>query len=470
MSALWQIDAMIEAMDARPVGDMPPEITDISIDTRSLGEGDAYFAIKGDVHDGHKFIDAAQSAGARLAVVSEEKLPTLANTTLPLLVVGDVLTALEALGRASRARSKAKIIAVTGSVGKTSTKEALRHMLAACGTVHASIASFNNHWGVPLTLARMAKDCDYGVFEIGMNHPGEITPLVAMVKPNIAMITNVEEVHIGAFSDVGEIARAKAEIFSGVVDGGGVVLNRDNEHFGLLTKLARESGVDNIATFGEDEKSDVRLKNVKLHGSCSCAMIELFGEETAVKIGVPGRHIVQNILGSMAVVKLAGADMTRAVLALGDMKPETGRGTRFSFALGDGKITLIDESYNANPASMRAAITMLAASRPGRRGRRIAVLGDMLELGERSGEMHSALAEPLEEAAIDLVYLVGPEMQHLVSALPVPMMASHVQEVGDIKSILFSSLCPGDVVMAKASKGIGFASLIADMVKKYESV
>ncbi len=470
MSVLWQSDLMIKAMKARPIGDIPPEVADISIDTRSLCKGDAYFAIKGDVHDGHKFIGAAQNAGAGLAVVSEEKLPALGSTTLPLLVVDDVLAALEALGRASRARSKAKIIAVTGSVGKTSTKEALRHMLAACGKVHASIASFNNHWGVPLTLARMAQDCDYGVFEIGMNNPGEIIPLVAMVQPHIAIITNVEEVHIGAFSGIEEIARAKAEIFSGVVEGGAVVLNCDNEHFDLLSKLAKKIGIKNIATFGEDDYSDVRLAKVKLHGSCSCAMIELFGEETAIKIGVPGRHVVQNILGSLAVVKLAGADMTKAVLALGDMRPETGRGTRFKFALGDEKIILIDESYNANPASMRAAINMLAASKPGKRGRRIAVLGDMLELGKHAADLHAALAGPLEDAAVDLVYLVGPKMQDLASALPSPMLASHVQEVGDIKSILFKSLCPGDVVMAKASKGIGFAGLVADMVKKYESV
>lgn len=469
MSNLWQVEAMIAAMKARPHGDMPDGIHDISIDTRSLQKGDAYFAIKGDVHDGHAFLTGAQRAGAALGVVSEEKLPSLGAVTLPLLVVDDVLVALEQLGMAARERTNAKIIAVTGSVGKTSTKEALRHMLAANGKVHASVASFNNHWGVPLTLSRMPQDAQFGIFEIGMNHPGEISPLVRMVRPHIALITNVEAAHLGAFSGIEEIAKAKAEIFDGLVPGGSVVLNRDNAYYEYLASVAKDLGFESIVGFGKCEGAEVRLKKVKLHDRCSCVMVDMFGEEAAIKVGAPGRHVVQNILGCLAVVKLAGADMTKSVLALGDMTVEKGRGTRHELLVGGGKTILIDESYNANPASMRAAIAMLEAAHPEKRGRRIAVLGDMLELGEKSGELHEALAKPLETAAIDQVFLVGPEMQHLAETLQATMLASYVPEVEDVKSILFSALRTGDVVMLKASKGVGFAGLVEDLVKKFRN-
>ena len=468
MSKLWITDALISAMNARPVGGMPQTIGGISIDTRSLQAGDAYFAIKGDVHDGHKFIGAAQSAGAALAVVAEEKLPALGSITLPLLVVNDVLEALEKLGSASRERSKAQIIAVTGSVGKTTTKEALRHVLSASGSVHASIASFNNHWGVPLTLARMPEDIQFGVFEIGMNHAGEISPLVKMVQPHVAVITNVEAAHLGAFANVEEIAKAKAEIFDGVVEGGAVVLNRDNAYYNLLVSMAEKTGIEKIVSFGEGEGSDVLLTKLKQHDRCSCLMASLFDEDIAVKIGVPGRHIAQNVLAVLAVANLAGADMTKSALALADMQSEAGRGARHRLALGRGQFTLIDESYNANPASMKAAIAMLVASKPNNMGRRIAVLGDMLELGEKSGEMHAALVSELSGTNIDQVFLVGSDMVHLRDNLQFDLLASYVPDVNQLKPILFSSLQADDVVMVKASKGIGFAGLVDELVRKYK--
>jgi UDP-N-acetylmuramoyl-tripeptide--D-alanyl-D-alanine ligase len=469
MSVLWDIDALISVMNARPVGELPSGIGGISIDTRSLQEGDAYFAIKGDVHDGHKFVGAAQNARAVIAVVAEEKLPALGSFTLPLLVVNDVLAALELLGQASRERSKAQIIAVTGSVGKTTTKEALRHVLSASGKVHASIASFNNHWGVPLTLARMPEDTQFGVFEIGMNHAGEISPLVKMVQPHIAVITNVEAVHLGSFADVDEIAAAKAEIFEGVVEDGAVVLNRDNAYYDFLTNLAGKSGIKQIVSFGEADGSHVQLSKLKLHDRCSCLMAKLFDEDIAVKIGVPGRHIAQNVLAVLAVAKLAGADMTKSALALADLQPEAGRGARHQLAIGRGYFTLIDESYNANLTSMRAAIAMLKASKPDNMGRRIAVLGDMLELGKKSGEMHGDLANEFSRTNIDQVFLVGPDMAHLRDNLPPDLLASYVADVNQLKPILFSSLQADDVVMVKASKGIGFAGLVDELVQKYKS-
>ncbi len=468
MNDLWSVEALINAMNARPMGEMPEAIGGISIDTRSLNTNDAYFAIKGDIHDGHKFVGAAQSAGAALAVVAEEKLAAMGSISLPLLVVKDVLVALELLGRAARKRSKAKIIAVTGSVGKTTTKEALRHVLSASGTVHASVASFNNHWGVPLTLARMPEDTKFGIFEIGMNHADEITPLVKMVRPHVAVITNVEAAHLGAFANVDEIAKAKAEIFDGLVEGGSAVLNRDNYYFEMLTEFAIAAGVKSIVSFGEADGADVHLNKLKLHDRCSCMMAKLFDEDIAVKIGVPGRHIAQNVLAVLAVAKLAGADLTKSVLALGDMQSEAGRGARHKLSIATGTFTLIDESYNANPASMTAAIDMLKSSEPSGSGRRIAVLGDMLELGEHSGAMHGALADELTDTNIDQVYLVGADMVHLQARLPSSLLASYVPDVKQLQVILFSNLRAGDVVMVKASKGIGFAGLVDELVRKYQ--
>jgi len=259
MSYLWTLQDFLAATDGRPVGDMPEGITGISIDSRTLKPGEAFFAIKGDNFDGHDFIGKAASAGAAIAVVSEDRLVALGRWNMPLIVVRDVLEAMVQLGRASRARSKAQIVAITGSVGKTTTKDMMRTVLSASGKVHASVASFNNHWGVPLTLARMPVDTRFGIFEIGMNHPGEITPLVAMVKPHVAMITNVAPAHLGAFDSIEDIARAKAEIFNGIVPGGYVLLNRDNDHFELLEKLAQRTGVEHIQSFGATEGAEYRL-------------------------------------------------------------------------------------------------------------------------------------------------------------------------------------------------------------------
>jgi len=234
---------MADAMGATLEGAIGNQVDGVSIDTRTLEAGDAYFAVKGDVHDGHKFVAHAHAAGAAVCVVAHNMRETLSGELGTLLIVDDVLVALEKLGQAARQRTSAKIVAVTGSVGKTTTKEALRTALGASGRVHASAASYNNHWGVPLTLARMHENTQYGVFEIGMNHPGEITPLVKMVSPDVVVINNVAAVHLGAFKDVDEIAHAKAEIFDGLKAGGTAVLNRDDERFELLSDIAASKNV-----------------------------------------------------------------------------------------------------------------------------------------------------------------------------------------------------------------------------------
>ncbi|WP_346432254.1 UDP-N-acetylmuramoylalanyl-D-glutamyl-2,6-diaminopimelate--D-alanyl-D-alanine ligase [Breoghania sp. L-A4] len=404
--ALWTSDALIEAVDARSVGGVEALVTGISIDSRTMKRGEAFFAIKGDRFDGHDFVTAAMERGAALAVVADDRLDELPRSGR-YVVVPDVLAALEDLGRAARARTEARIVAVTGSVGKTSTKEMLRLAFEACGRTHASVASFNNHWGVPLTLARMPQATEYGVFEIGMNHPGEIESLVAMVRPHTAIITTVEAVHLEHFGSVEAIAKAKSEIFSGLEPGGVAILNADNDQYDLLRFLAHTASVPRVVSFGVRRDADIHLEQVVCHEDCSCASARVLDVPVSYKIGAPGRHLVQNSLAVLGAVSLSGADLARAMQPLARMKPPKGRGERHQLALANGPATLIDESYNANPASMRAAISLLGATPIERPGRRIAVLGDMLELGEASASLHRALARPLEEAHVDLVYCAG---------------------------------------------------------------
>ncbi|WP_269930396.1 UDP-N-acetylmuramoylalanyl-D-glutamyl-2,6-diaminopimelate--D-alanyl-D-alanine ligase [Aminobacter sp. HY435] len=467
MSHLWTSDALVEATGGRPFGQMPEGISGISIDSRSLKPGEAFFAIKGEAMDGHDFATAAIKAGAGLLVVAEGKLPALGRLSAPMIVVPDVLAALEKAGVAARARTRARIIAVTGSVGKTSTKEALRHALSSVGTVHASAASFNNHWGVPLTLARMPEDCDYAIFEIGMNHPGEISPLVRMVRPRIAIVTLIAAAHLGFFRNLDEIAKAKAEIFEGVEPGGSVLLNRDDGRFKLLEKYARAAGIDNVLCFGENARADFRLLRCTLEADHSMIVARVGGRDVAARIGAPGRHIVQNALAVLGAAHLCGADVPTVAIALASMSAESGRGQRHTLLLPDGPITLIDESYNANPASMKAAIELLDATPVSGSGRRIAVLGDMLELGSHSAKLHSALAELIGSTRTDMVLLAGPEMKALADTLPEGFRAEYRTGVEELKSVLLKTVQPGDAIMIKSSKGIGFNRLVEALVKTF---
>lgn len=468
---LWKSSDMVKAMEGRPVGHLPEGITGISIDSRTLRKGEAFFAIKGDVFDGHDFATAAMAAGAGLLVVTEARLPALGKLQVPMIVVDDVLAALTRLGIASRARSKAQIIAVTGSVGKTTTKEALRHVLSDCGKVHASAASFNNHWGVPLTLARMPEDTDYGVFEIGMNHHDEIRPLVKMVQPHVAVITLIAPAHLGHFANLEEIAVAKAEIFEGVLPGGYALLNRDDKRFKQLETLAVAAGIEHIATFGENARSTYKLRDLVMKTDCSCITVSLGGQEAAVKISAPGRHIVQNMLAVMGAAHLVGADMTKVVLALASLQAEAGRGAQYRLRHGDGTFTLIDESYNANPASMRAALSLLESTEPQgegiEKGRRIAVLGDMLELGKQSSKLHGDLARPIVDAHVNMLFIGGAHMSALKSAMPAEIQVEYRESVDELLPLVVKAVRPGDVVMIKSSKSIGFVKIVNALLKKY---
>jgi len=454
MSApLWTYDDFLAATGGRRQGAAPDAVTGISIDSRTLAPGEAFFAIKGDVHDGHDYATMALAKGAATAVVADSRLAGLGRSKGCLTIVDDVLDALRRLGVAARARSSAGIVAVTGSVGKTGTKEMLAAALAPDGDVHYSPASFNNHWGVPLTLARMPASAKYGVFEIGMNHAGEIEPLVKLVRPQVAIITTVEPVHLEYFKDVKAIARAKAEIFLGVVPGGAVILNRDNSHYALLAKLAKEAGIERIVSFGEHKKADLRLDMVILKPECSCVSATVFGEQVSYKLGAPGRHLVQNSIAVLGAVALLGADMAKAVMAFAELKPPRGRGERHTIAFprGGGNAMLIDESYNANPASMAAAIALLGQAIPEKTGRRIAVLGDMRELGKTSTRLHAGLAEALAAADVQTVFLAGPLMRALWDVLPADQRGGWAETAADLVPLVLKTVGPGDVVMVKGS-------------------
>ncbi|WP_028746290.1 UDP-N-acetylmuramoylalanyl-D-glutamyl-2,6-diaminopimelate--D-alanyl-D-alanine ligase [Rhizobium mesoamericanum] len=467
MNWLWTTEDMIAAMAGRPFGTLPEGITGISIDSRSIVPGEAFFAIKGDRVDGHDFASMAMANGAALLVVSEARLPAMGRLTVPVIVVEDVLAALGKLAIASRARSRAQIIAVTGSVGKTTTKEMLRRVLSPSGKVHASVASFNNHWGVPLTLARMPLDTYFGVFEVGMNHPDEIRPLVKMIRPHVAVVTTIAPAHLGNFKSIREIATAKAEIFEGVASGGKVVLNRDNDQFNFLERTAQAQGIQHIYSFGQHAKADFRLAEFNGSDQSSTLWITIDGDTKEVAIGAPGRHIAENALAALGVVKIVGADMQQAIGALATLQPEKGRGRRHRLAIDRSALTVIDESYNANPASMRAAIAVLASAVPAGAGRRVAILGDMLEMGDYAQRVHSDLAGPLLAAGIEHVWLAGPEMVALKESLPESVQVIHYETTEELADYVLNAVAAGDVLMVKSSLGLGFGKIVAALLDKF---
>ncbi|HEY2230824.1 MAG TPA: UDP-N-acetylmuramoylalanyl-D-glutamyl-2,6-diaminopimelate--D-alanyl-D-alanine ligase [Xanthobacteraceae bacterium] len=463
---LWTVRAMTEAMRAQAVGALPAAISGISIDSRTITPGEAFFAIAGDYRDGHDFVAAALAAGAGLAVVSAEKRASF-SPQAPLLVVTDVLGALGDLARAARARAQAKVIGVTGSVGKTSTKEALRLALAADGETHASVASYNNHWGVPLSLARCPQMARYAVLEMGMNHAGEIEALAALARPHVAIITAVAPVHLEFFASLAAIADAKAEIFRGLAAGGAAVLNRDNPQFARLRRHAQDAGVDRIVSFGEHPKADARLLKASLHPGCSTVQARILGTDLTYKLGAPGRHVVHNSLAVLAGVALVGADLALAGLALAQLKPATGRGARITLETRDGPAVLLDESYNANPASMRAALALLGQTEIGSQGRRIAVLGDMLELGAKGVELHRQLGESVLAHGIDLVFCCGPLMQALWEALPSERRAGYAETSARLEPQVLAAIRPGDAVMVKGSLGSRMGPIVKALERRY---
>ncbi len=429
----------------------PWSATGVSIDTRTLLPGDLFVALQGPNFDGHDYVMEAFARGAAAAVVAKSP-PDLAAGA-PVLFVDDTEAALRALARHARSRTAARICAITGSVGKTGVKEALRKVLSAQGPTAASEGNLNNHWGLPLSLARTARDTAYGVFEIGMNHAGELTPLSRLARPRVAVVTTVEAVHKAHFASLEAIADAKAEIFVGVEPGGTAVLNLDNSSYSRLRAAAENAGVGTLVSFGRDERADVRLIDAVMESAGSRIKASVHGAEMVYRIGAPGSHWVVNSLCVLAAAAALGADIPRAAAALSGFSVPAGRGQRTTVQVPGGSFELIDESYNASPVAMIAAFEVLGRTEPGRGGRRIAVLGDMLELGDDAEALHAGLARPLAGNAIDLVFTAGPAMAQLAEALPPAMRGGHCGDSARLASIVAAATNAGDVVMVKGSAG-----------------
>jgi UDP-N-acetylmuramoyl-tripeptide--D-alanyl-D-alanine ligase len=463
--ALWTSDAMAAAMGAERQGALPQSICGISIDSRTIAPGEAFFAIA-DRRDGHEFVAAALAAQAGLAVVAAERRAQFPNDA-PLLIVADVLAALRDLASAARGRTQAKVIGVTGSVGKTGTKEALRLALAKDGATHASVASYNNHWGVPLSLARCPANARYAVLEMGMNHAGEIAPLARLARPHVALITTIAPVHLEFLGSLTNIADAKAEIFLGVEPNGMAVINRDIPQFAQLRRRAIEAGIERIVSFGEHAAADARLIKSSLHPHCSTVQADILGTEITYKIGAPGRHLVLNSLAVLATAVLVGADLALAALALAELEPISGRGASIEIDLPGGPALVIDESYNANPASVGAALALLGQAPIGPHGRRIAVLGDMLELGPKGPALHRGLAAPVAANAVDLVFCCGPLMRSLWQALPASRRGGYAENSAALESQVLSAIRAGDAVMVKGSLGSRMAPIVKALQRVY---
>jgi UDP-N-acetylmuramoyl-tripeptide--D-alanyl-D-alanine ligase len=420
----------------------------LSIDTRTLKEGDLFVALKGDNRDGHDFVRAAFAAKAGAALVTRKP----EGVDGPLLTVANTQRGLEDLARAARARSNAKVIAVTGSAGKTTTKEILRHALNGLGRTHVSAASYNNHWGVPLSLAALPADVEYGVFEIGMNHFGEIRGLVSFVRPHVAMITTIAPAHLEFFGNCESIADAKSEIFEGLVPGGAALIPADSPYAGRLAARAAQAKVSHLVRFGSS--GEAKLISFTPDGDGMRVKADILGRAVDCYVGAPGAHIASNVVGALAAVALADGDVLNAAAGLKDFTALKGRGARFQ----SGDVTVIDESYNANPASMAAALALLGAAK----GRKIAVLGDMLEMG--AGDHHAALAAPVAAAKTDLVFASGREMKALWDALPKGQRGGYAENSTALAPELLAALKPGDTVLVKGSFGSKMA-VIVDALK-----
>ena len=434
-------------------------INSVTIDSREIGEDALFVAIKGDRFDGHDFVDTALNNGAVAALVSRGEGPGR-------ILVGDALEGMRAIARAARERSRAIVVGVTGSVGKTTTKEAIRVVFEAAGQTHASIKSFNNHWGVPLMLARFPEAAQFGVFEMGMSGPDEIRPLSQLVRPHIAVITTIAPAHLKAFGSLDGIARAKAEIFAGLEPGGTAVINADHAQLAVLLDEANAAGVGRVVTYGEARGADWRIVDVESTGDTSFATVEHEGERHALVLNVPGRHMVANATAALAVAHLAGIEPAVVLRALAGFGAQAGRGLRSNLGPRDKPLLLIDESYNANTASMNAALeTFAGQAAPD--GRKAIILGDMLELGEQSASLHASLAPAVNASGAERVYLVGAGMTALAEALGPSRVAAHTQTAGEMAEIVRNDLAYGDAVMVKGSNGVGLAGVVEALRKQF---
>jgi UDP-N-acetylmuramoyl-tripeptide--D-alanyl-D-alanine ligase len=451
MNSLWTSDEIAQAVDGTAHGSF--EAAGVAFDSREIGPDDLFIALKGEATDGHLFLDRAYAAGAAGAIVSTE-------ADRPSVRVTDTIAALNDLGRASRARSGARICGVTGSVGKTGTKEALYAALerAAPGQAHRSVKSYNNHTGVPLSLARMPREARFGVFEMGMNHAGELAALTRLVRPHVAIVTAIASAHREFFDSEEAIADAKGEIFQGLEEGGTALVPFDSPHRDRLLAAARPYAAK-VLTFGLSDGADICARDVvPSPAGGSLVTASLPDAELTFTISQPGEHWVSNAMAVLGAVQALGGDLAAAGLALADMAGLKGRGERHRVALATGEALLIDESYNANPSSMRATLRTLGAEKIA--GRRIAVLGAMKELGETSEAFHAGLAEPIEAACVEYAILVGQEMEPLAKALGQKVNMTHVPDVAAATQAVREQVRPGDAILVKGSNSIGLAALV----------
>jgi len=464
---LWTLGQIMQATRGQCLGDDHVRVEGLSIDTRSLARGDAFIAIHGPNRDGHAFVGAALSGDAACAIV-ETTYPEGAQEDR-IVRVGDTLAALNAIGSAARTRAKrAAVIAVTGSVGKTGTKEALRLALSPSGAVHASVKSFNNQWGVPLSLANMPRETRFGVFEAGMNHAGEIDVLTRLIRPHIAIVTTVAPVHLGFFDSVEAIADAKAEIFNGLEPGGFAVINRDSPYYARLEAAARGRHA-HIIGFGEHSGAAARAIEVLLEPDASNVTADILGERVTYRIGAPGRHLVHNSLAVLAAAKLAGGDLHHAAAALSGLRAQAGRGGREVLEVPGGPLAIIDESYNANPASMRAALETLGLTPRKDFSRRVAVLGDMLELGQKGPDLHRELAECIDAAGVDVVFACGELMAALYERLPASRRGGYAATAEELAPLVTQGVAAGDVIMVKGSFGSRMGPLVETVRRHFQA-
>lgn len=453
--ALWTSEEIAAATQGSASADFT--VSGVAFDSREVGPGDLFLALKGESTDGHRFLDQAFAQGAAGAVVCDP-------TDHPSVRVADTTHALNALGAASRARSTAKIIGVTGSVGKTGTKEALFAALDRIdpGCAHRSVKSYNNHTGVPLSLARMPRDARYGVFEMGMNHAGELAQLTRLVRPHVAIVTAIAPAHLGFFDSVEGIADAKGEIFQGLERGGTAIVPFDSPHRDRL-RAAAEPYATRIVTFGLGKGADVRaVETMRTRGGGTFVMARLGDRELSFTLSQPGDHWVSNAMAILAAVDAVGGDLEVAGLAMAELGGLAGRGARLAVPMGEGSALVIDESYNANPGSMRATLAVLAQEP----GRKLAVLGEMRELGVYSDALHAELADPIVEAGVSRAILVGEAMAPLAAALEGRIDFVHVADAAAAKVQLESTLRAGDAVLIKGSNGVRLASLVAALAER----
>jgi UDP-N-acetylmuramoyl-tripeptide--D-alanyl-D-alanine ligase len=456
--SLWTADEIAAATNGKAQGAFA--VDGISIDSRTVAKNDLFVALQGPTHDGHDHVESSLVAGASGCLVHRMPANLSQHRQDKLVVVKDTFTAMNNLGASARNRVNAKIAAITGSVGKTGTKEALKLAFGALGRTHATLGNLNNHWGVPLTLSRMPRDTEYGVFELGMNHTGEIAPLAKLVQPHVAIVTTVAAAHLEFFQSVGEIADEKASIAAGLVNGGTIVLPANSDYFDRMAGVAQRHGVTNIISFGTAGSANAKLISMAFTATGMQVVADILGQRVMYDLGVTGKQWALNTIAVLAAVKAVGGDIAESAGALSQLAPTRGRGLRTEVALPHGALTIIDETYNASPVSVRALADNLGLIKANHAGRLIMVLGDMLELGTSGPALHAELSDAIVENGIDAVFTAGPLMEHLHNALPREKRGGHAKDSNALAPLVAAAVKADDLVAVKGSNGSKMGSVV----------